>query len=268
MANVWHVLGNGDKADLFQREERKGKLLLCNMPPFHVDPKDVFATVMVDFKMMMALTEGHVNLDMYKWVLGTRPRIWMYERSAFHLKYAPNVREFYTHVPHYAVNATNFNCGHMAVHFACNQKKADEVHMYGFDTIFDFNMRSATDVVLSSDRGNDNNYRLLNTWRPIWRDIFREFPEVKFVLHHNHDKLKIPKLDNVEVKVYDDVVLNKRQTREDESDISDGRGMDIQEVHRGEGVPMNRRQRRAMEAIARKAPGPKKGAREKWIEPR
>ena len=222
---VVHVLGNGDKAYYYQREKRKGTKLLCNMPPFEVDPKEVYATCMVDFKMMMALTEGSVNLDRYRWVLGTRPRIWMYERSAFYMKYAPNIREFYTHVPQYAVNATNFNCGHMAVHYAATKHQADEIHMYGFDTIFDFNMRSVTDVVLSSDRSTTNNYRLLNNWRPIWRDIFREFPKTKFVLHHNHDQLKVPKLDNMEVIVYDDKMSSK-QVIEDPSDISDGRGME------------------------------------------
>ena len=116
-------------------------------------------------------------------------------------------------------NATNFNCGHMAVHYAANKQKADEVHMYGFDALLDFNMRSSTDTVLNSDRSNNNNYRLLNNWRPVWRDIFREFPNTKFVLHHNHDKLKIRKLDNVEVKVYNDK-LTKVQQRDDKSDIS------------------------------------------------
>ena len=226
MSNVVHVLGNGDKAVYYQREERKGNLLLCNMPPFDVPAKDVYGTCMVDFKMMMALTEGHLKLDMYPWILGTRPRMWMYERSDFYLKYAQNVKGFYTHVPEYAGNATNFNCGHMAVHYACAKMKANEVHMYGFDTLFDFNMRSITDLLLSSDRSGANNYRLLNNWRPIWRDIMREFSDTKFVLHHNHDGLKIPKLDNVEIKVYNDN-LTSAQQRADKSDISDGRGMEV-----------------------------------------
>jgi hypothetical protein len=243
MSKVVHVLGNGDKAVYYQREKREGTKILCNMPPFELDPKEVYATCMVDFKMMMALTEGSVNLDRYRWVLGTRPRMWMYERTAFHLKYAPNVREFYTTVPDYAGNATNFNCGHMAVHYAATRHKADEINLYGFDTLFDFNMRSVTDLVLPSDRSDSNNYRLLNNWRPIWRDIFREFPNTKFVLHHNHDSLKIPKLDNVEVKVYNDV-MTKAQTKKDPSDISDGRGME---------VPLNRKQRRAKDAQQRKA---------------
>lgn len=248
MSKVIHVLGNGDKAHYYQREPRKGMKLLCNMPPFELDPKEVYATCMVDFKMMMALTEGSVNLDRYMWVLGTRPRIWMYERSAFYMKYAPNIKEFYTHVPAYAGNATNFNCGHMAVHYAASRHKADEVHMYGFDTIFDFNMRSVTDLVLSSDRSDVNNYRLLNNWRPIWRDIFREHANTKFVLHHNHDNLKIPRLDNVEVKVYNDK-LSKSQTKNDMSDISDGRGMEVP-INT---APLNRKQRRAQEAMQRKA---------------
>ena len=255
-SKVIHVLGNGDKAEYFRREKRDGMILLCNMPPFEVDPRRVYATCMVDFKMMMALTEGSVNLDIYPWVLGTRPRIWMYEQSAFYLKYAQNVKEFYTHVPKYAGNPTNFNCGHMAAHSAAAKHKADEVHLYGFDTIFDFNMRSYTDIVLSSDRSNTNNYRLLNNWRPIWRDIFREHPNTKFVLHHNHDKLKIPKLDNMEIKVYDGT-LTSAQQKADESDISDGRGMEV--PIDTSSIPYNRKQRRIASSLARKGrdrPGP------------
>ena len=180
------------------------------------------------------------------WILGQRPRALMYERHAFYLKYAPNIKEFYTHVPEYAGNATNFNCGHMAVHYAAARHKADEIHMYGFDTLFDFNMRSVTDLVLSSDRTQVNNYRLLNNWRPVWRDIMREFPDTKFVLHHNHDQLKIPKLPNVEVRVYPDA-LTSPQKKEEQSDISDGRGMDQQVV-----IPQTRADRRRAEKELKK----------------
>tara|TARA_R110000868_G_scaffold30953_3_gene113872 strand:+ start:16243 stop:17007 length:765 start_codon:yes stop_codon:yes gene_type:complete len=251
MSKVWHILGNGDKASYYNEAPREGKLLLCNMPPFEVPRKKVYATTMVDFKMMMALTEGSIALDQYDWILGTRPRIWMYEQSNFYMKYAHCVKDFYTHVPEYAGNPTNFNCGHMAVHYAAAKQGADEIHMYGFDTIFDFNMRSVTDLVLSSDRGTSNNYRLLNTWRPVWRDIFREFPKTKFVLHHNHAKLKIPLLANMEVIVYNDT-LSSAQTKTDESDISDGRGMEKQPINPGVSAPMNRQQRRRLEAIEKR----------------
>lgn len=254
MGKVVHVIGNGDKAVYYNEEKRVGTKLLCNMPPFEIPPNEVYATCMVDFKMMKALTEGSVNLDRYNWVLGTRPRIWMYDKkqSSFYMKYAANIREFYTHVPKYAGNATNFNCGHMAVHYAASRHKPDEVHMYGFDTLLDFNMRSATDLVLMSDRTNTNNYRLINNWRPIWRDLFKEFSNTKFVLHHNHDELKIPKLDNIEVKVYDGP-LTSAQKREDTMDIS-GRvhdqPVDATPVHNP--PTLNRKQRRALEAQARK----------------
>ena len=68
MGKIVHVLGNGDKADLYEQEERVGTKILCNMPPFELDPKEVYATCMVDFKMMMALTAGEINLDRYRWV--------------------------------------------------------------------------------------------------------------------------------------------------------------------------------------------------------
>lgn len=248
---VWHILGNGDRAGVFeQNKDKKGKILLCNMPPFHIDPKKVYATCMVDFKMMAALTQGTIAINEYMWVLGTRPRIWMYDRPQFHLKYAPNVKEFYTHVPNYAINPTNFNCGHMAAHYAANRHQADEIHLYGFDTIFDFNMNSVTDFYLSSDRTDGNNYRLLNIWRPIWRDIFREFSNTKFVLHHNHDALKIPKLDNMEIVVYD-MPLNKIQKRQDYSDISDGRGMDQQKIDPSISVEMTPKQKKLAKYVSK-----------------
>ena len=171
----------------------------------------------------------------------------MDQQPTFYVKHSSQVREFYTVLPKYVANYTDFNCGHMATHYAAAKQKGDEIHMYGFDSILDFNMRSVTDLILSSDRGDTNNYRLLNNWRPVWRDIFREFPKTKFVLHHNHDNLKIPKLDNVEVMVYNDKI-SSTQTRKDTSDISDGRGMEVPISTE----PLNRKQRRAQAAQERK----------------
>lgn len=198
MSKVFHLLGNGDSANLFDHG-CKGTRIICNMPPFHVDK--VYASVMVDFKMMYALSEGSLNLDMYQWVLGTRPKIWMEQRPDFYMKHAHRVKDFYLTVPEYAGNATNFNCGHMAAHYICNKHKPTEVHMYGFDSIFDKNMRSITDLYLSSDRSDVNNFRLLNNWRPIWNGIFDEFKNVKFYLYHKHKNSKIALPENVEVIV-------------------------------------------------------------------
>lgn len=205
MSKIVHIIGNGDHAFMFNDSPKinQGKRIICNMPPFEIS--NVYASVMVDFKMMGALTEGSLNLDTYQWVLGNRPKIWMENNSAFYLKHAYRVREFYLHVPAYAGNpverATNFNCGHMATHYTCNKFSPEEVHMYGFDSMFDHNMRSITDLYLSSDRGDTNNYRLLNNWRPIWTNIFKEFNETKFLLYHSHKNIKIDIPDNVEIVV-------------------------------------------------------------------
>ena len=70
----------------------QGKLLVCNMPPFELTAKEVHATCMVDFKMMNALTKGQIQLDMYDWILGTRPRKWMEMRPDFYMKYAQKIK--------------------------------------------------------------------------------------------------------------------------------------------------------------------------------
>lgn len=203
MTKKIHILGNGDMSQMMpekMRYERDGKLLICNQPPFEVH--NVYATIMVDFKMMAALTEGSIILDQYYWVLGNRPKIWCDQNPSFFMKHAGRIREFYTDVPKYCgpnmdQAATNFNCGHMATHYACRKHKPDEIHMYGFDSIFDHNMRSYTDTVLSSDRSGGNNFRLLDIWRPIWMNIFHEFKDVKFVLYHKHPNAKIQTPENV-----------------------------------------------------------------------
>jgi hypothetical protein len=197
MDKVIQLIGNGDNAVRFDHS-CKGLRLICNMPPFAVEK--VYASVLVDFKMMMALTEGSLNLDAYDWILGNRPKMWMEANAAFYLKHSQRIKEFYLHVPKYAGNATNFNCGHMAAHYAVVKQKASVIHMYGFDSIFDHNMRSITDLYLSSDRGHTNNYRLLDNWRPIWHFLFKEFPDVQFVLYHKHGNTKIPLPGNVEVR--------------------------------------------------------------------
>jgi len=198
--SIVHLLGNGDSAQIFNNVERepKDKVLICNVPPFTV--RKVFACIMVDFKMMAALSEGSVNLNAYDWVLGTRPQRYMEMFPSFYLQYAPRIKDFYTTVPPYAGSATDFNCGHMAAHYACSKLKCSELHMYGFDSIFDYSLRSSSDLFLESDRGQMNNHRLINIWRPIWEGIFNEHPQVKFVLHHTHNNAKIAFPDNVEVR--------------------------------------------------------------------
>ena len=151
--------------------------------------------------MMQALWKGQFALDQYDWILGTRPRHWMQMQGSFYMKYASCIKGFYEVVPEYAGNATNFNCGHFAVHYACNKMNADEVHIYGFDSIFEMDLTSWTDTILHSDRETQNTVRLANNWRPIWTHMFNEFPDTKFVLYHSHDNIKIPISDNVEIVV-------------------------------------------------------------------
>lgn len=203
-----NVLGNGDHAFHFERGT-EGKLLICNMPPFEIPRSEVHATCMVDYKMMKALAEGHIKLNMYDWILGTRPRHWMEMHGQFYMKYSQNIKAMHTHIPDYAIlegqspqqGATNYSCGHLAVDYACRKMGATEVHLYGFDALFDTNLRSYTDLLLESDRSSQNTHRIANNWRPVWHGMFKEFDNVKFFLYHKHDRLQIPVNDNVNIIV-------------------------------------------------------------------
>ena len=194
MAKVAHIIGNGDNASLYTPS--KGVKITCNLPPFEVP--DAYTTCMVDFKMMKAIDDGSVIVP-GEWILGARPKKWMEMHPSFHMKYARQVKGFYTELPKYAGNYTNFNCGHLATHYTANKLKCDEIHLYGFDSMFDFNLRSTSDLFLFSDRELNNNMRLMNNWRPIWGQLFLEFPETKFVLHHKHANIKFPISKNVEI---------------------------------------------------------------------
>ena len=195
MSKVAHIIGNGDMAGMYK--QAKGIKITCNLPPFAVN--NVYCTFMVDFKMMKAIDEGSVVVP-GEWILGARPKKWMEIRPDFYMKYASQIKGFYLELPKYASSYTDLNCGHMATHYVANKIKATEVHMYGFDSLFEFNMRSTTDLFLHSDRSNMNNNRLINNWRPIWTKMFEEFPDTQFVLYYKHGNIKFPIPKNVEIR--------------------------------------------------------------------
>jgi hypothetical protein len=194
MTSVAHVIGNGKSAGMYT--PAKGLKIACNMPQAGID--NLYTTVMVDFKMMKAVHEGVFKVP-GDWTLGARPKKWMEMRNDFYLKYSKQIKEFYLHLPKYAANYTDFNCGHMAVHYTANKLKREEIHMYGFDSIFSFDITSAVDLILPSPRDNLNTQRLTENWRPIWFHMFREFPKTQFIIHQvkGNPLIKVP--DNVEI---------------------------------------------------------------------
>ena len=197
MAKVAHVIGNGDNAPLYKPS--KGFKITCNLPPFAVE--NVYTTCIVDFKMMKAISEGSVIVP-GEWVLGARPKKFMEMNPSFYMKYASQVKEFFTELPSYAENYTNFNCGHMAVYYAAKRLGCKEINLYGFDSMFELNLRSYSDLILPSDRDPSNSLRLSNNWRPIWQQMFKELSDTKFVLHHRHSNIKFDVPENVQIVVH------------------------------------------------------------------
>jgi hypothetical protein len=77
----------------------------------------------------------------------------------------------------------------------------------------------------------------------VWNGIFKEAEKktgTKFVLHHNHDKLKIVKRDNMSIETYD-LKEEKKKSKIQSSKVS-------KEQYK----EMNRQQRRAYDAQLRK----------------
>lgn len=196
MPDIVHIIGNGKSGGMFQNSS-PGVRITCNIPPVPVE--DAFATCMVDFKMMKAIHEGSVQVPAQNWVLGARPKVYMENNGGFHMRYAKHIRGFYTTLPDYVDNYTDFNCGHMATHYGVTKFAPKECHMYGFNSIFDFDMSSCTDMYLESDRSRSNNNRLANNWRGIWPKLFEEFPDTTFHLYHKHNQIKFDLPTNVKI---------------------------------------------------------------------
>lgn len=198
MAEVMHAIGNGDSSFLFNNNKIPGLKMTCNLPPF---PVDAFATGIVDFKMMRAIQEGSLKVP-GDWVLGYRPKLHLEKHQTMYLKHAQQIREFYLTLPKYCPNYTDFSCGHFIVHYMCTKFAPDELHMWGYDSIFNFDLRSCSDFYLQSNRDSPNTARLTNNWRNVWPHQFAEFPSIKFILHGKHTDLKIRVPKNVEVVVH------------------------------------------------------------------
>lgn len=199
MGEVCHVIGNGDSARMYNTNNRQGIIMTCNLPPFGVP--NAYATGIVDFKMMRAIQEESVIVP-GDWVLGFRPKIHMEKNPSMRIKHAHQIREFYTVKPDYVPGYTEFSCGHMVTHYMCTKFRPSTLHMYGFDSLFNFDLGSASDMYMTSVRDHNNNMRLTTNWRGIWPNQFAEFPNIQFVLHGAHKDLKVKTPDNVEIFVH------------------------------------------------------------------
>lgn len=194
MSKVAHIIGNGPSAGLYK--PAKGLITCCNLPPFAVD--NIFVSGIVDFKMFRAMEEGSVTVP-GDWVLGVRPKKFLDNNPLYYMKHAKQIKTVYKVLPEYCANYTDFNCGHMVTHYMANVIDCDELHLYGFDSIFTFSLTSCTDFYLESDRSINNTNRLTTIWSGVWKGIFEEFSDKKFVLHTRSNNKRLVFPENVDV---------------------------------------------------------------------
>ena len=146
------------------------------------------------------MAEGSVAVP-GDWLLGYRPKLWFEQFPQYRIKFGKQIKQFYLDLPKYADNYTNFNCGHFASHFAANKMKADVVHMYGFNSLFEMDLFSSSDLYLHSNRDWQNNIKLTQNWRTVWKGLFEEFPNTEFRLYYTHKNIKLPVPENVNIVV-------------------------------------------------------------------
>jgi len=183
------VLGNGPSQSLFFREGSAKDLatpvVCCNLPYQLPDIGRIWATILGDFKMMRAINEGSLDMNHSMWVLGFRPKLYCDQNPNFYMKNAQRIREFYTRIPPYAENPTEWSAGHLAVHYTCVRLAPKELHLWGFDSMFSHDLSSSSDVIMESNREAQNRYRMNSRWRPLWQGIFDEMTNIQFKIHAN-----------------------------------------------------------------------------------
>lgn len=178
-----NVIGNGPSAMHYWDNEDQSQVVSCNLPWNPISPEKHWGTVLGDFKVMKKLEEGSLDFNHMKWICGTRPKSFCDNNPSFYMKHAQNIREFYTHVPPYAPNPTAWSAGHLAVHYTCVRLHPSDLHMWGFDSMFSYDLSSSSDLILESDRREVNRFRMNSLWRPIWNNLFDEMSNVNFVIH-------------------------------------------------------------------------------------
>ena len=83
MPRIVQIIGNGDSAAFYnEAPKRKGLKLTCNLAPFEVE--GVYATCIVDFKMMNTIHKGEIEVP-GEWICGARPKEYCNRNPKFHL---------------------------------------------------------------------------------------------------------------------------------------------------------------------------------------
>jgi len=76
---------------------------------------------------------------------------------------------------------SRWNSGHHAVKYFCETQSVDQIHLWGFDSVYTEDLTSVQDsVIIRHRRPNLNQH-----WRPIWNTLFDSFPNTEMIFHTN-----------------------------------------------------------------------------------
>ena len=158
-----HFIGNGASKNIFNQRVRYGFRVVGNIPK-EIEHWD--ACSIIDHKMsvwisntnkkMLANKDIWCSQDVAKWA-----KQWNLE-GRWHAIYEPKMK---------------FNSGHQAVQHL--SKKFKFIDLWGMDSMWSEDLTSEMD-----DRVPRSKRPPLNReWRPHWRNLFKNNPECKYVIH-------------------------------------------------------------------------------------
>lgn len=158
------ILGNGPSRTLYNEDEEFDFVVGCNIPWTKVD-----ATVICDIEIVNLL-RNDFTLIQVPVIISTV----VYEK----------MKEFRIVDSFTILNVFKPRDWHNAAHYAVDylmNKNADEIQIYGCDSIFEDDITSKTDTAVEKTMDSE---RFIRQWRKVWDKKFES--DIKFLIHKNN----------------------------------------------------------------------------------
>lgn len=172
------VIGNGPSNRLYHKNKNEYDLIIgCNIPQHNFEC-DVIS--LVDEKPLEIIESSRVDLgqiwcpeNLYKISnLKKLPGNWnpIYEMKGINLEVGGQMRKAF------------YNSGLASIDYVCeNYNDLQEIHLWGFDSMFGENFNSQMDRLII--RPPKNIPLLTKVWNGFWKEVLDKYPNIKFKSH-------------------------------------------------------------------------------------
>ena len=186
-----HILGNGPS--LLNFDKSTGIRVGCNFAQPDLNPD---WTMIADIKPVKKLYEGYQLVCPA--VLSERANDYIHKKTIKLSEDRIQIRRVVPFIKYEDIHEKwGMNSAQHAVHYALEENQADEVHLWGCDSLWSTNIESSTDALVHKDLVFMNSQNIYFTWRDYWNRIFEDNPKTIFVVH-GPEKPDLKHADNYE----------------------------------------------------------------------